>query len=138
MNTQETCKARVRGHYQGRITDIRELWELYRKDCEASREDGSNWTEYGLGFDYIPAGTFTDQKRGFFRYQLSWGGPGDEFRFFVDENLSPTSIQYWFLDWFDGAHVCVNGKDRELLEEIWQDWKDCELPQSKMAEAMQA
>ena len=61
----------------------------------------------GLCFDYVEKGTFTDQDRGYFRYQLSWGGPGDEFRIYVDYDKSIDYIEYWYLDWYDGASVRV-------------------------------
>lgn len=135
MERQASCKERVRSHYKSRIDTIKLLWESYRKDPEAYVDGEGRWDEYGLSFDYVPAGTFTDQKRGYFRYQISWGGPSDELRFFTDEDLNLTSIQYWFLDWGDGAKVIVNGKARELLGEIWDDWKDCEVPQYAMKKA---
>jgi hypothetical protein len=133
---QPSCKQRVRAEYRHEIAKVRRLWGSYKIDPETYTDDGI-WTEYGLSFDYVAPGTFEGQKRGYFRYQISWGGPSDEFRFFVDEQLHITSVQYWFMDWFDGAKVIVNGKDRELLEEIWQEWLGCELPQSKMKEATQ-
>lgn len=135
MTEQLTCKQRVREHYNSRVADIRKLWALYREDCEASDPDLGTWNEYGLSFDYVPRGTFSDQKRGYWRYQLSWGGPSDEFRFFCDEDYQLTKVEYWFLDWFDGAHVAVTGKARELLKKIWQDWLDCEVPQHAQREA---
>jgi hypothetical protein len=80
---------------------------------------------YGLSFDYVEPYTFGDQERGYFRYQISWGGPAEEFRFFVD--VLPKSvgawhrserfpnpvwrldkIEYWFLDWFDGAPITIH------------------------------
>jgi len=61
----------------------------------------------GLCFDYVEKGTFTDQERGYFRYQLSWGGPSDEFRIYVDYDKSIDYIEYWYLDWYDGASVRV-------------------------------
>ena len=133
---EKSCKERIREHYRSRISDIRECWELYRKDSEAYTEGGNNWGEYGLSFDYVAPGTFEGQRRGYFRFQISWGGPSDEFRFSTDENFGLTSVQYWFMDWFDGASVTVNGKDRELWGEIWEDWRDCEIPQSQYRKAM--
>ncbi len=134
-NQQRSCLERVRLHYDSRMDDIRTLWALYREDPEARTEDGECWYEYGLCFDYVPAGTFSDQERGFFRFQLSCGGPQEEFRYYTDECLDPYKIEFWFLDWGDGAHVNPQGADLELIREIWDDWKDCELPQAKIKEA---
>ena len=131
----ETCKDLVRAAYNSRIGDIRKLWNLYREDCEARTNDGENWNEYGLAWDYLPPGTFTDQKRGYFRYQLSYGGPSEEFRFYVDERLQITRCEFWYLDWFDGAKINVTGKGLDLLREIWDDLVDCECPQAWLKKA---
>ena len=121
---QKTCKARVGPKLKSHLADIRKLWSLYKENPEASDPDVGTWPEYGLSFDYVAPGTFSDQKRGFFCYQLSYGGPQEEFRFFTDENLNPIRIEFWFLDWFDGARIVLHGKDADLLTEIWQDWKE--------------
>ena len=78
-----------------------------------------------LCWDYVEKGTFDDQERGYFRLQLSWGGPGDEFRIYVDDNSIDYSIdyiEYWYLDWYDGASGRVGADTasydicRDLLE----------------------
>lgn len=125
MKIDKTCKERLKGHYTGRIEDIRKLWELNSKDCEASDEELGTFNEYGLGFDYVAPGTFGDQRRGYFRYQLSWGGPSDEFRFYCTEGFQIDRIEYWFLDWGDGAKRTLRqGKDFDLMSEIFQDFKE--------------
>ena len=98
-----TCQERVDAHLESRMDDLKTLWENYCKGKEDDDEDLGNIYEYGLCFDYCPAGTFSDQREGFFRYQLSTGGPGDEFRFFADATRDVHRIEYWVLDWFDGA-----------------------------------
>jgi len=124
MTTQPKCKDRVRPHLKSRIHDIRKLWRLYQKDPKTSDDDLGSFPEYGLCFDYVAPHTFSDQRRGYFRYQLSCGGPQDEFRFYTDENLDPVRVEYWFLDWFDGAKIILHGKDFDLLNEIFQDFKE--------------
>ena len=69
----------------------------------------------GLCFDRVEAGTFKDQRAGYWRWQLSWGGPSEEFRLFDNGDL-----EYWYLDWFDGASVQV--KD-EIFENIMANFK---------------
>lgn len=141
MNTQTveskqaTCRQRIRAHYKGRMASIKTLYTLYRQDPEASDPVEGTWTEFGLSFDYVPAKTFTDQRTGYFRFQLSWGGPSDEFRFYTDADLNLSRVEYRFMDWFDGAGLTVKGADLELIEEIWNDWQDCELPQSALRKA---
>ena len=61
----------------------------------------------GLCFDYDAPKTFTDQLEGYWRWQLSWGGPGDEFRIYVNPDNSVHRIEYWYMDWFDGAKVTL-------------------------------
>ena len=58
-----------------------------------------------LGFDFVPAYTFEDQEEHYFRWQLSWGGPSDEFRVYTDNQNNIKTIEYWYMDWFDGASV---------------------------------
>ncbi len=121
---QKTCKARVAVHLRGRIQDIRKLWKLEQEGNEQSDPDLGTFNEYGLCVDYVAPGTFTDQHRGFFRYQLSTGGPGDEFRFYATEGFGLDRIEYWFLDWFDGARIRLTGRDLELMAEIWEMFKE--------------
>lgn len=124
MQKQATCKERIRPHLDSRLSDVRKLWEAYKKGDENGVEDLGAFYEYGLCFDYVAPGTFNGQRRGYFRYQLSWGGPSDEFRFYCDENFDPVRIEYWFLDWFDGAKVKLSGNDHDLMAEIFLDFKD--------------
>ena len=120
---------------KGRIEDLSKLWDAYKSGKESVEELG-NIFEYGLAFDYVAPGTFNDQKRGYFRYQISWGGPSDEFRFFVDENLIPERIEYWFLDWYDGAKKSLTGKNLDLLLEIFDWFKESGTAEAKMKEAL--
>ncbi len=109
------CEQRIDETLKGRLDDLRRL--LDGEECE---ELGA-FAHYALGFDYVAPGTFDDQKEGYFRYQLSWGGPSDEFRFFVNPDLSCHRVEYWYLDWFDGAHrVCEQDAETILLH-LW-DW----------------
>lgn len=135
MEKERTCAEKVRGAYRSRMADIKRLWNLYKKDPEARTRDGAQWNEYGLSFDYVPAGTFNHQKHGFFRYQISYGGPSEEFRFYSDEQLNLTSCNFHFLDWFDGASVKVTGRNLETWLEIWEDFRDCETLQHLMKQA---
>lgn len=94
------------------------------KPCWDKLYNIGTFEDYGLSFDYVPEGTWKDQKEGYFRYQLSWGGPSDEFRFFVNPSFKLHRIEYWFLDWFDGADVVLEGDDEKLLEEIFEMFRD--------------
>lgn len=149
----QKCKDRVRAEYRKTIDDLQEVWYAETHPQEPCRvckgtgkvpsktvsgreyacsycdggtypEDG-RLNEYGLSFDYVAPGTFRDQRRGYWRYQLSWGGPSDEFRFYCDERKQPTRIEYWFMDWFDGAKISIkpDSEDWNLLLDLWT-WFD--------------
>ena len=139
METQEqkTCQQRVKENMDGRVSDLRTLLDLYRKDPEANDEELGNFNEYGLAFDYVLASTFDDQEEGYFRYQLSWGGPSDEFRFFTDAEFNCYKIEYWFLDWYDGARLPLYGENRLLLLDIFSDFKDCGTLEHVFKKAME-
>ena len=109
MTTQSTCKERVRQHWNARKADFTNYMsdnEIY----ENGNDDLGPFNEYGLCFDYVAAGTFRDQRKGFWRYQLSTGGPGDELRFYGDPQGKIYKTEYWFLDWFDGARINVTNQ----------------------------
>ena len=125
METQQRfCADKVQENFNDREKDFVQAKEFYDKyedategeqiALEAFNEDVSGYEDffdyinnYGLAFDYVEKGTFTDQERGYFCFQLSWGGPSDEFRIYVDYDKQITHIDYWFLDWGDGASVRI-------------------------------
>ncbi len=113
------CNQRIDNELQERLNNLRKLWDNYK--IEKTDDDLGELHDYGLAFDYVAPGTFDDQREGYFRYQLSWGGPSDEFRFFAGPDLSCHRVEYWFLDWFDGAHRVCEGEAEALLLELW-DW----------------
>ena len=58
--------------------------------------------------------SWDDVKPSYKRIQISWGGPSDEFRIYANG-----TIEYWFLDWYDGAKVVLNETEREAVMERW-------------------
>ena len=135
---QPTCKQRIREHYRSRVSDLRRLIAADQAGQEDGVEDLGTLNEYGLSFDYVAPGTFSDQRRGYWRYQLSWGGPGDEFRFYCDENRQPVRIEYWFLDWFDGARITLrSGRDFSMLRDWLANMDDCGMLESTRREALE-
>jgi hypothetical protein len=122
-----TCAARWKASKDGRINDLRKLLAAYRKGEEDRySEDLGTLGEYGLCFDHVAPGTFTDQLEGYWRYQMSWGGPSDEFRFYAGGcgEQQPHRISYVFLDWFDGHERALKGRDLELMRDIWSFFAD--------------
>ena len=133
----KSCKERIREELKGRIDDLQKLFRAYQEGEEEKYSDElGTFLEYGLCFDYVPPYTFQDRDEGYFRYQLSWGGPSDEFRFypFSLEDTHPR-IEYWFLDWFDGAKVTLQGKAYNLLRDIWEFFQEIGSVQAEYEKA---
>jgi len=65
---------------------LRALWKLYQSGNEESHPDYGRFEEYGLGFDYVSAGTFNN-KEGYFRVPDFLGGPSEEFRFYTTDHF---------------------------------------------------
>jgi hypothetical protein len=121
-SNQTTCAKRWRVHKNGRIRDLRKLFSAYQEgDEEKHADELGTFHEYGLCFDYVAPGTFNNQVKGYWRYQISWGGPSDEFRFYAGGcgDQEPWRISYVFLDWFDGHERGLVGHDLELMRQIW-------------------
>ena len=86
--------------------------ELVKQKWEDRQEDLKDPEYEALGFDYVAPHTFNDQAEGFWRWQFSWGGPSDELRGYVNEHGELHRLEYWYLDWGDGAHVQVSSARR--------------------------
>lgn len=131
---KSTCAARWKASKDGRIHDLRKLFTAYQEgDEDRHSEELGTFTEYGLCFDYVAPGTFTDQREGYWRYQISWGGPSDEFRFYAGGcgDQQPYRISYVFLDWFDGHERALTGRDLELMRDIWTFFADTGTAESE-------
>jgi hypothetical protein len=124
-----SCAERIGGKMESRMADIRELWEHYpHRHPELGRLEN-----YGLCFEYVEADRYPDLDRGFFRWQLSTGGPAAEIRFHMADHVTEelgwdeqgadasdlARIEFRFHDWFDGAGRTLTGADRELLDTLF-------------------
>lgn len=108
--TQPTCADLVVDQWER----TREALQAFQND-DLTNEDGTELGEYGLSFDFVEPNTFDDQPVGYWRYLMSWGGPADEIRYNLDEDSRyGLKIEYWYLQWFDGASVHLKGDDKEL------------------------
>jgi hypothetical protein len=134
----ETCEQRIDSEFQSRMEDIDKLWTAYTEgDEERHADDLGTFWEYGLGFDYVAPDTFQEQPEGYFRWQLSYGGPSDEFRFFTNPDFSVHRIEYRFMDWFDGACREMPFDDnRARLLEIAETFQELGLFQEQFDRAM--
>jgi len=111
---------------------IQERWHDRRDELE--KFDANGWDmfhEYGLDFSYVEPDTFDNQPKGYHRFQISWGGPSDELRFYTRDEankveywfmdwLDVDKVEYWFMDWFDGASIDV--LEEEVIKNLWTDY----------------
>ena len=118
-NRELSCEERVDAELANELTTLRRLLDLYYEDCELCTDDGDSLDAHHLSFDFVAPHTFTDQEESYFRYQISWGGPSDEFRFFGSDPANPDRVEYWYMDWFDGASRELAGDNKALLLEIY-------------------
>ena len=116
----KTCEERIDEKLKNCLHDLRILWEADKRG-EEYVDDLGCFAEYGLCFDYVER----DDSDNYFRYQISWGGPASEYRFYADSELKPYKVEYWFLDWFDSARRNLIGNNEELLLEIFECFSDC-------------
>ena len=109
---QENCKKRINNHLNSRAEDFKTF--MLADNLEDVSEDLGSFYDYGLDFSLVEPNTFDDQEEGYYRYQLSWGGPSDEILFYEDG-----TIEYWFKDWFDGASQDISNEDWALWLKDW-------------------
>ena len=117
VKKEKTCADKVQDIFDELVQEFNEadryydMDETYRYSPEnTALSDHDDLYSYigsrALSFDYVEPNTFNDQTRGYWRLQLSWGGPSDEFRIYTDIlNNKIHYIEYWYMDWFDGAKV---------------------------------
>jgi len=100
----ETCKERIDKHLKSRQEDF--LKFMNKHDDETRQE----FYQYGLSFDFVDKRDLSwREKESYYRYQLSWGGPSDEIRFYKNR------VDYVFMDWFDYA-------DKDITQKDWVQW----------------
>jgi hypothetical protein len=113
------CKDRVEDHKIMRMADLKQFME-----ADDNTVEDQHVSEYHLCFDWVEPNTFEDQPEGYHKYQISWGGPSEEIRYYYSK-LSPANgsiglpvkVEFWLLDWFDGASVELKGDD--LAVAMW-------------------
>lgn len=126
LNGDAEFKKRAHNYMQGRIEDF-EGFMKYGTSNEDINEDSEDFEEaekffdstgsfydYGLSFDFVSIDTFDDMDAAYYRFQLSWGGPSDEIRFYEDG-----TIEYVFLDWGTGCGFDVTYEDWAIWLKDW-------------------
>jgi len=112
QSDKETCEDRITEAIISRGEDFTRF--MNAEDEETIEE----FYNYGLCIDMVSVGTFRDQTEPYLRYQISYGGPSEELRFYQNG-----TVEFWFLDWFDGAHKNISSMDwvqwlKQYLEDI--------------------
>lgn len=117
---EESMIKRTEKAFNSRMEDIKILNELslmeqdnendYPNIIQEIKDKYGNKEDYGLSLDYVEEGTFEDQREPYIRFQLSWGGPSEEFRIYATNE-----IEFWFLDWFKGEHKNLNDEESNEL-----------------------
>ena len=149
LNTKEqpTCKELVRDEFnqvEQTYQEANDFFNEYENATEGEqialkvidKHKGDYFHEYedlfdyinqnALSWDYVEPGTFEDQEEGYYRLQLSWGGPSDEFRIYtIGDTLEIDVIDYHYMDWFDGASI--NVMPDTLSWDVCQMFLDCEV-----------
>jgi len=139
---QPTCQDLVQEKFNNIESDYksaREFFEEYQDATEGEqialevldKKRGDYFHEYEDLYDYVNQTALSwdyvegeGREAGYYRLQLSWGGPSDEFRIYFDQDKEIDIIEYWYMDWFDGAHVLVP-KDSESWN-ICDQFLECE------------
>ena len=112
------CEGKIDAELEYTLEDLRTITKNGVDDRALSE-----LYSYGLGLDFVAPNTFDNQREGYFRWQLTIGGPDDEFRIFAqrinDYDWPVYRVEYWFLDWDDGARRVLGGEDEKLLIELF-------------------
>ena len=114
--TTQTCEDRIEGE-----------WAKTRQDLNRSTDEELADIKQGkfLCYDYIESKMYNSTRKnnasiGYWRYQMSTGGPGDEIRFYDNDKVT-----YAFLDWFDGAEIDIT--DEPVVDKLRMALPDHEV-----------
>tara|TARA_R110000824_G_scaffold182255_1_gene363132 strand:+ start:52 stop:561 length:510 start_codon:yes stop_codon:yes gene_type:complete len=128
---EKKCADLVHKKYQDTLKDYQGAFDYFEIN-ENERPQNNDYESYdsffdyvnqsGLSFDFVEAGTFEGQNYGYWRFQMSWGGPSDEFRIYTDYNKNINYIEYWYKDWFDGASIRVHD---DVIHNLCENFLEC-------------
>lgn len=114
-NREDSCEDRIDKKLESRIKEFAEVIRLSEESEDGNFEVDD--CEYEDLIDWINQTCLSYSDDLHYRakkLELSWGGPADGFRFFVDE-----TIQYYFQDWFDGATRDLYGDDYDIMKKFF-------------------
>lgn len=144
MKTEATCEQRIDEELRSRLDEIGQALDAYEQQETVGDYGPDDWSEYGLAFSYVVPETNHNGEPigGYFCFQMSYGGPADEFRFYAApaerNSYALLRCEYWFLDWFDGASRTLRDADWQLALRMWEHFDSCESPAYAVAQALEA
>ena len=105
---------------------VQSSWESQEEDYKNFKDDVDYESLYdyvnqtALSFDKVHKNSKENIDRSYYRLQISWGGPSTEFRAFLNADHDIDYIEYWYLDWFDGASINIprDSKSWEVVEDF--------------------
>jgi hypothetical protein len=99
-------------------------------------EETGSFYDYGLAVDYVAPQTFERQREGYFRYQLSYGGPSEEIRFYFSPGAQvPYRIEFVYLNWGTGVSFRVTEEDWAMW--LWEHFNDSGTVQSELNKSLE-
>ena len=107
----QSCEKIIHTKWESRLEDLKVIMD---------ENDQIKAMKYPLSFDKVDKGTFEDQTHAYWRYQMSWGGGSDEIRYFLNDKNEIFKIEYWYLDWLDGASIELLNEEKKLAEWLYQ------------------
>lgn len=129
------CEYRIDAHLASRLAELEQIFRAYQRGNDEGIVEGDvscdEFNNYGLSFDYVVPSTWQGQNEGYWRYQVSYGGPSDEWRFYASSAGDPVyRVEYWFMDWFDGARrvIELDSPQGDLMQEVWACLLDSDTP----------
>jgi len=144
----DKCEGRIEDQMAGRLADITLIFAADMAGVDDFDDDDqiaerlADWSneaieelrqlsplhEYGLAVTY-EADEENDGQNAHFCWLLSTGGPHEEIRFFVNEAFRLQRVEFVLKDWFDSATGEITGDCLNTLRDLWNNWRDCGLPQ---------
>ena len=98
-----------------------EIKELLKENQNFNVEKDIGFIEdYSLSIEYVEPQVHNTPP--FWQYLISYGGPGSEIRFFVNDRSStkPYKVYFCVLDWFTVVEHDVTGED--VIEHLWEQF----------------
>jgi len=110
--TRRKCEKRIDEALQDRIERFKKALDEFNKTGKIKEDD----VVYESFLEWLSENCLAVSKDPHYRaikLELSYGGPQDYFLFFDDG-----TIEYYFLDWFDGAKRELIGEDYEVMDGV--------------------